>query len=264
MLLAVDMGNTQTVYAVFDRKKAPAKPGQVSPPLLTWRAGTAPKTRDEHLLLIHQMLQIHAKGTDILISDAVLSSVVPHHTAPLAEALEQLCGTPPLIVDHRNAGVHVALQQPEQVGSDRLVNARAAYDLCQGAAIVVDFGTATTFDVIDAEGSYQGGVIAPGIGLSIRALQRAAAQLPEIDFAVPEHIIGKNTHQAMQSGLYYGYSSMIEGIAGRITALYDAPVSVMATGGMASLFAPHTPIIHRVEPALTLHGLRLIFDTQES
>jgi type III pantothenate kinase len=152
------------------------------------------------------------------------------------------------------------MERPQEVGADRLVNAVAAWHKHQRSLIIVDFGTATTFDVVDSEGSYIGGVIAPGVNLSLEALHRAAAKLPNVAVERPARVIGRETVSAMQSGIYFGYVGLIEGIVARIREEYGAPMRVIATGGLAPLFAKATPVINALEPDLIIEGLRLIHE----
>ena len=157
-----------------------------------------------------------------------------------------------------NWGFDIRVDRPQEVGADRLLNALASHHHYKGPLVVIDFGTATTFDVVESDGSYLGGVIAPGINLSIEALHRAAARLPRIGIGRPQAVIGRDTVAAMQSGIYWGYVGLIEGIVARIRNEYDAPLKVIATGGLAPLFAEGTAVIEKIDPDITLEGLRLL------
>jgi type III pantothenate kinase len=255
MLLAIDAGNTNTVFAVFDgfdRRGA-------------WRAATeARRTSDEYAVWLDQVMR--RDGIDPgTIDQAIIASVVPSTIFNLSRLCTERFGSRPLIIgeDGVYLGIEVLIDRPEDVGADRLVNAVAAYDLVGGPLVVLDFGTATTFDVVDGEGNYRGGVIAPGVNLSLDALHQAAAKLPKVDIVKPPRVIGKSTVGAMQAGLYWGYVGMIEGLVGRIRAEMigggiGAPRSVIATGGLAVLFAEATSVIDRIDDDLTLRGLAII------
>ena len=234
MLLAIDAGNTNVVFAVFDGETLVDQ----------WRISTDPRrTSDEYGVWLTQVLE-HAGIAPDKIKHAVLASVVPQAIFDLRQLAKRYFHTELLVIgDPRlklNIGVGVLIDNPSEVGADRLVNAVAAWKRYKQALIVVDFGTATTFDVVSSEGNYIGGVIAPGVNLSLEA-------------------IGTNTIGAMQSGIYYGYVGLIEGIAGKIKAEYGKPMKVIATGGLASLYAKATPVIEHLEPDLTIFGLRDIF-----
>jgi type III pantothenate kinase len=255
MLLAIDAGNTNTVFAVFDGAQRRG----------LWRAATeARRMPDEYAVWLDQVMR--RDGIDPKdIDQAIIASVVPSATFNLSRLCTERYGARPLIIgeDGVYLGIEVLLDRPDEVGADRLVNAVAAFDAIEGALIVVDFGTATTFDVVDGEGNYRGGAIAPGINLSLDALHQAAARLPKVDIVRPAHVIGRNTVTAMQSGIYWGYVGLIEGLIGRIRAEMigsgiGAPRAVVATGGLASLFGEATPSIDRIDDDLTLRGLSII------
>jgi type III pantothenate kinase len=251
MLLAIDAGNTNTVFAVFD---GDTLKGQ-------WRAATEPhRTADEYAVWLEQLL--HRENLALTaITGAIIASVVPQGLFALRQFCERYCATKPLVVGEAGValGLRIAVDQPAEVGADRLVNAVGAYRRYGGPLIVIDFGTATTFDAIGADGAYLGGVIAPGINLSLEALHRAAAQLPRIAVARPETVIGKATVPAMQAGIYWGYVGLIEGIVARMRAEMGAEVETIATGGLALLFAGGTPAIGRVDRDLTIDGLHAIY-----
>lgn len=250
MLLAVDIGNTNTVFAFFDGDRL----------LQSWRLKTdAARTRDEYKVALSCLLaDSNLRAQDI--KSIIVSSVVPDANYALRSFCQDMFGAKPLVVTRDHVDIEIDLRSPDEVGADRLVNAltvKVEYDL---PAIVIDFGTATTFDVIDGQGRYAGGVIAPGINLSIEALHRAAAKLPMIGVKKPEDgIIGKDTTSAMQSGVFYGYMSLIEGVLDKIGAELGAKPAVLATGGLAPLFAEYCPAIDKVDETLTLRGLLRIY-----
>ena len=253
MLLAVDAGNTNTVFAVFqgggDGDEAPL--GQ-------WRAMTdARRTSDEYAVWLGQLLaQAGLSLADI--EDAILSSVVPQGIGALKSLCADHCGCAAEVVGEPGVGlgIDVNVPRPDEVGADRLVNAVGAHIRHSGGLIVLDFGTATTFDSVSAGGAYEGGIIAPGIALSLEALHQAAAQLPRIAVRRPETVIGQATVPAMQSGIYWGYVGLIEGIVARMKAEIVEPVTTVATGGLADLFGDATAAIDTVDPDLTIRGLR--------
>lgn len=250
MLLAIDSGNTNTVFAVYDGE---TRRGE-------WRASSdAKRTADEYgVWLTHLMALEHLRQADI--DAAIIATVVPETLFSLKTLCRRYFGCDPLVVGEPSVdvGIRILVDYPEDVGADRLVNAAAARERYGGPLIVIDFGTATTFDVVDADGNYYGGVIAPGINLSLDALHRAAAKLPRIAVQRPAQVIGKRTTQAMMSGVYWGYVGLIEGLVARITAEYGAPMTVVATGGLAPLFADATTAIQHLDADLTLRGLASI------
>ena len=204
------------------------------------------------------------KENDISRGDvkaAIIATVVPATLFSLKTLCQRYFDCDPLIIGDANInlGIEVLLDNPQEVGSDRLVNAVAAFERYGGPLIILDFGTATTFDVIDSQGNYFGGVIAPGINLSLEALHQAAAQLPRVAISKPDTVIGKSTVPAMKSGIFWGYVSMIEGLVGRIEEEFGAKMDVVATGGLAALFLNATDRITKADPDLTLRGLYLIY-----
>lgn len=252
MLLAIDVGNTNTVFAVFE---GAAMRGQ-------WRAATdAGRTADEHAVWFGQLMARHDLQLDD-IDHVVLSTVVPQCLAALTLLCEQYCGCCPMVVGEPEVelGIAVNVAQPGEVGADRLVNAVGAQMKYDGPLIIIDFGTATTFDAINNDGSYEGGIIAPGINLSLESLHQAAAQLPRIAVSRPESVIAKSTVPAMQSGIYWGYIGLIEGIVQRMKEEYGSAMTVIATGGLAELFSDGTPVIDTTDPDLTIRGLFEIFN----
>jgi len=254
LLLVVDAGNTNVVFALFDGPKL----------LNQWRTSTDIKrTADEYGVWLTQLIALDGiKPNDI--NAAILATVVPHTVFPLTHLCERYFKCAPLIIDNGNSvGINVEVTNPREVGADRLVNAVAAHAKFSGRLIVIDFGTATTFDIIRDDGAYVGGVIAPGVNLSIEALDRAAARLPRITVAKPPSVIGSDTVTAMQSGVYWGYISLIEGLVTRIKEEVGQSMRTISTGGLAPLFKNGTDLIDELESDLTLHGLRLVYDRRK-
>lgn len=251
MLLAVDAGNTNVVFAVHDGSEWRGR----------WRIATRDdRTSDEYAVWLLALLQFSGlKPADI--DRCVIGTVVPAALYNLRRLAREWFDVEPLIARATvNWGFEIRVERPQEVGADRLLNALASHTHYRGPLVVIDFGTATTFDVVDRDGSYLGGVIAPGINLSIEALHRAAARLPRIGIGRPQAVIGRDTVAAMQSGIYWGYVGLIEGIVSRIQGEYEAPLKVIATGGLAPLFAEGTTVIERIDPDITLEGLRLLAD----
>jgi type III pantothenate kinase len=255
MLLAVDVGNTNIVLGVFDA----AALGY------TWRLTTLrERTADEVGILLTQLFE-HRGLAASSIDGIVMASVVPSLTPIMMTMAQRYFGSSPLVVDQGvRTGMPNLYENPAEVGADRIVNGIAAYEQYGRAAgrgvIVVDFGTATTFDVISMGGEYLGGVICPGIQISADALFQRTARLPRIEVHKPEHVIGRNTVESMRSGLFFGYVSMIEGLVARLRRELGHPATCIATGGLAEAIAPETPVIEGVAPDLTLHGLRLVWE----
>ncbi len=233
MLLAIDSGNTNTVFSVFDDN------GKV---LGEWRASsTREHTADERGVWLMQLLALDGiERSDI--DSAIIATVVPSTLFGLKTLCRTYFNADPLVVGEEGVdlGIKVLLPQPQEVGADRLVNTIAAHESYGGPLIIIDFGTATTFDVVDKDGNYTGGIITPGVNLSQEALHLAAAKLPRVAICRPENVIGTGTVSAMQSGIYWGYLSMIEGVVRRIAKEYGEPMKVIATGGLAPLFAEAT------------------------
>jgi type III pantothenate kinase len=255
MLLAIDAGNTNIVFGIYDGDALRCH----------WRAATSPaRTADEYAALLAQWMT--AEGLQAtLLSGAIIASVVPRALSDLRHLVERLGHTPLVVGDPQvRLDIEVRIDRPAEVGADRLVNAVAAHSAYGGPLIVLDFGTATTFDVVDGDGNYCGGVIAPGIKLSLEALHTATAKLPRIGIEKPEHVVGRGTVGAMRSGIYWGYVGLIEGIVARIQAEEGGERPVVATGGLAPLFAGGTDLITHVEPELTLRGLREIWERNRS
>ncbi len=253
MLLAIDIGNTNTVFAAYEERDCDFMLVD------SWRCITeARRSADEYAVFINNLFAL----AEIKLSDIhhiIVSSVVPHVNFHVRMFCKNYLGHDPLFVDHKIANIEIALPKPDEIGADRLVNAiglKAHYDV---PAIVIDFGTATTFDVIDAQGRYAGGVIAPGINLSLNALQNAAARLPNISIEKPDRVVGVDTVGAMRSGMYWGYMSLIEGMIGHIRNEINNDPYVLATGGLAPLFAKDLNLINTVDDMLTLKGLIEIY-----
>jgi type III pantothenate kinase len=250
MLLAIEQGNTNTLFAVHDGKSWIAQ----------WRAATeATRTADEYAVWLGQLLAMG--GLSLASVDAcIVSSVVPQSIFNLRNLARRYLHVEPLIVgENIELGIAIRIQKPSEAGADRLVNAIGAHITYPGALLVVDSGTATTFDVVAPDGAFEGGAIAPGINLSMQALHEAAARLPRIAIQRPRHVIGKDTVESMQSGVFWGYVSLVEGLIARVKAEYGAPMTVIGTGGIASLFAGATPAIDHFDPDLTILGLLEIY-----
>jgi type III pantothenate kinase len=250
MLLAIEQGNTNTLFAVHDGGTWIAQ----------WRAATeATRTADEYAVWLGQLLSMAGLTMDT-IDACIISSVVPQSIFNLRNLARRYLRVEPLIVgENVDLGIEIRIQKPSEAGADRLVNAIGAHTVYPGALLVVDSGTATTFDVVADDGAFEGGAIAPGINLSMQALHDAAARLPRIAIQKPRHVIGKDTVEAMQSGVFWGYVSLVEGLIERVKAEYGAPMTVIGTGGIASLFEGATPAIDHFDPDLTILGLLEIF-----
>lgn len=249
MLLAIDCGNTNTVFSIWDGTRFRA----------TWRISTDHRrTADEYYVWLSSLMTLG--GVEARVSEAIISSTVPRVVFNLRVLCNRYFDCRPLVVGKPECRLPVAprVDPGTAVGPDRLVNTVAGFDRHGGDLIVVDFGTATTFDVVDTDGAYVGGVIAPGVNLSLEALHMAAAALPHIDVAKPARAIGTNTVACMQSGVYWGYVGLVEGIVREVRRERERPTRVIATGGLASLFAQGTDLFHSVEDDLTMHGLVLI------
>ena len=253
MLLAIDIGNTNIVFGVFDQERL----------VRSWRLATRrDETADELGIWITQFFA-HQRIEASSIDDTVMASVVPPITGTMAEMVVRYFGRQPMVVDgDSETGMPNRYETPSEVGADRIVNGVAAYERFgrdgHHPVIVVDFGTATTFDAISADGAYLGGVICPGVGISADALFQRAARLPRVEVRKPARVIGRNTVGSLQSGLFWGYVGLVEGIVQRMKRELGADAVTVATGGLAELIAPETPVIEAVDRDLTLHGLRII------
>jgi len=256
MLLAIDIGNTNIHIGTYKHDRW----------CCSWRARTlSEKMADEYAVLLRSFFTDAGLGFQD-VSHIIAASVVPDLTSTFRELCRRYLELDPLFVtSETNIGVAIKVDNPREVGADRIVNAAAVHALYGGPAIIVDFGTATTLDVVDAEGSYIGGTISPGIGLAHDALVHRAALLRSVELKPPQSVIGKNTEHAMQSGLFTGYSLMIEGLINGIRQEMDArSLKVIATGGLASVFDEYTRLIDIVSPNLTLEGLRIIWELNQN
>lgn len=250
MLLAIDAGNTNIVFAVYDGEKQVAQ----------WRTATeAQRTADEYAVWLSQLLALEGYSFARLDA-AIIATVVPAVLFDLRNLCRKYLKTEPLIVGDPalDLGMKANVERPQSVGADRLCNAVAAHERYKGAVIVVDFGTATNFDIVAENGDFDGSVIAPGANLSVEALHQAAALLPRVAIHRAQTVIGRDTVAAMQSGVYWGYVGLIDGLIGRIQKEYGKPMTVVATGGLAHLFRPDIPVIEHIDPDLTIRGLMLI------
>jgi type III pantothenate kinase len=255
LLLTVDVGNTNTVLGVHEGEVLKGH----------WRLTTRrEQTVDEYGILIRSLfLTSSIEPADI--GGVALASVVPPLTPGLVALSREYLGQDPLVVEPGvKTGMPILYEPPGDVGADRIVNGVAAFAAYGGPVIVVDFGTATTFDVVTRKGEYVGGVICPGVGISADALFQRAARLPRVDVRHPGRVIGRSTVGSIQSGLYFGYAAMCEGIIGRIRAELAEPTRVVATGGLAETLAAEVPSIEAVDPVLTLTGLRIIWERNKS
>src|SRR6201996_8406999 len=251
MLLAIDAGNTNIVFAIYDGNE----------PRAEWRAVTeTTRTADEYAVLLQPLMQLQGL-TFSDIDAAIIATVVPAALFDLRQLCRRYLKCEPIVIGDADVdlGIGINVDRPAAVGADRLVNAVAAHERYKGALIVVDFGTATTFDIVDENGNYEGGVIAPGANVAAEALHQAAAMLPRVAVQRTQSIIGKDTIPAMQSGLYWGYVGLIEGLIARIKEEYGAPMTVIGTGGLANAFHRQTTVIDHLDPDLTIRGLIMIY-----
>jgi type III pantothenate kinase len=251
MLLAINANNTNTGFAVWDGDRL----------IGMWRAATdARRTADEYVVWLDHLLGLQNLSRQ-QIDGTIIASVVPEANFNLRRLCRHYCGSDPLMVGDPGVelGARALVDRPEEVGADRLCNTVGGHDRYARALVVVDFGTTTNFDVVDADGNYRGGIIAPGINLSNQALHLAAAKLPSVPIGRPERVIGTSTVACMQSGIFWGYVGLIEGLVDRVKREFAAPMIVVATGGLAPLFEGATDVIDKVDPDLTLWGLYLIY-----
>ncbi|MDX2027258.1 MAG: type III pantothenate kinase [Alphaproteobacteria bacterium] len=252
MLLAIDAGNTNTVFALFDGPKM----------LGTWRSVTnAQRTSDEYAVFLRTLMQ--EKGVEPGgVKAAIMGSVVPEANFHLTKLCRDHFHCEPLVIGAADVdiGIQILLDRPEEVGADRIINAVGGMTAHKPPLLIVDFGTATTFDVVDAEGNYAGGAIAPGVNLSVQALHMAAAKLPRVGIAPPQRVIGKNTNEAIQSGVFWGYAGLIEGMIARIKKEFGKPMTVIATGGLSKLFSNAVTGIDHFDADITLRGLHRIYE----
>ncbi|NVI96508.1 type III pantothenate kinase [Myxococcus sp. AM009] len=250
MLLAIDVGNTTTALGVFEGRRL----------IDHWRVETSTRrTSDEYGILVRQLFT-HRGIDPAKVTAVAVSSVVPPLQSNLEKMSERYFRVRPMFVGPGvKTGMPILYDNPREVGADRIVNAVSAYEKHHAGVVVVDFGTATTFDAVSPKGEYLGGCICPGINISMEALFQNASKLPRVEFARPPHVIGRNTVHSMQAGLVYGYVGMVDGICARMQAELGFPVKVVATGGLASLVASESKVIHQVDELLTLEGLRIIY-----
>lgn len=254
MLVAIDQGNTNTIFALLDGERIVRK----------WRISTSEsRTSDEYMVWVAALLKI-ADISPSEVTGAILATVVPQGKLNLILLCRRYFRCEPLVVGdpHVDIGVDIRVHNPREVGADRLVNAIAAKQFYGGPLIVIDFGTATTFDIIGADGAYLGGVISPGINLSLKALHEAAAKLPRIAIEAPtsDRVTGLSTLEAMQSGVFWGYVGLIDGIVSRLRTEHSNDMDVIATGGLGKIFMGRTESIRHVDYDLTITGLRLVYD----
>ena len=258
MLLAADVGNTNVVFALFDGQEIKAR----------WRIATDPRrTGDEYAVWLLQLLNIEGVEKEA-IKQIIIGSVVPRAIHNLTVLAEKYFGVTPLVAgqDAADWGISVDVDEPRSLGADRALNAIAAHAKYNGDLIVIDFGTATTFDAVDFTGAYKGGIIAPGINLSLDALVGNTAKLPRIAIKNPgsDNVIGRNTEDQMLIGVFWGYVAMMEGLIARMRAQIGRPAKVVATGGLAILFDEHTDIFDAVDADLTLEGLAILAGRAEA
>ncbi|MFQ5657132.1 MAG: type III pantothenate kinase [Candidatus Methylomirabilales bacterium] len=251
MLLAIDVGNTSTMLGLFRGREL----------LHHWRVATRREgTTDEYGILVKNLFEV-VEIPRTAVTGVIMASVVP----PLQPVFEEMVKayfhvTPVVVGPGIRTGMSVLYDSPREVGADRIVNAIAAYETYGGPAIVVDFGTATTFDAISAKGEYLGGVIAPGIGISSEALFERAAKLPRVEIVSPKGVIGKTTVGSMQSGLFYGYIGLVDGIVRRMVKEMEREPVVIGTGGMAHLILAESETVQQIDPFLTLKGLQILYE----
>lgn len=248
-LLVIDVGNTNVVLGIYRDDQL----------VNSWRLATArDRTSDEYGILARQLIDGSA---DPALDGAIVGSVVPPLNGTIALMVQQYFGVEPLFVEPGvKTGIAIHVDNPQEVGADRIINCVAAHERFGGPSVIVDFGTATTFDIVTANAEYIGGVIAPGLNISAEALFSRAARLPRVDIRRPPSVIGTNTVVNMQSGIYFGYLSLVDGILARIKAEVPGIKRVIATGGLAALFEGDSEHIDEVDPELTLKGLKIIYD----
>ncbi len=253
MLLAIDAGNTNIVFALVEDGVIRAR----------WRIATDPRrTADQYAVWLHQLLELEGYSRAD-VTAVIIGTVVPRALHNLEVLASKYFGVDALVAGEGAAdwGIELDVAEPKSVGADRVLDAIAAHALHEGDLIVIDFGTATTFDLVDYSGAYKGGIIAPGINLSLDALVAAAAKLPRVAIEAPEDpsVIGRTTETQMHIGIYWGYVAMMEGLVARMKAEVGRPVTVVATGGLAVLFDEHTELFDAIEPDLTIQGLAMLY-----
>ena len=266
MLLAIDVGNTETVLGLFDDDRHDVTGDPQRGLRHHWRISTVvARTPDEYATMLHQLLGLADLSLDETVTALAISSSSPGATTQLRRMVERWFAAIPVTVmgPGTKSGMSILYDSPRDVGADRIADAVGAYDLYPGALIVVDMGTATVFDVVNAEGAYLGGAIAPGVAISLEALYTHASGLRSVELLPPRSVIGRTTAESIQSGVLYGYGAQIDGMVARIQAELGA-ATVIATGGLASVIAPYATAINHVEPWLTLHGLRIVHERNHS
>jgi type III pantothenate kinase len=261
MLLAIDVGNTNLVFALVEPGSSPGQAGEIK---ARWRIATDPRrTADQYSVWLHQLLELEGYSRED-VDGVIIGTVVPRALHNLQVLSEKYFHKTALIAGQGPAEWRLQLDvdEPHNVGADRALNTIAAHAKYPGDLLIIDFGTATTFDVVSATGAYSGGIIAPGINLSLDALVSAAAKLPRIAIEAPESdsVIGRTTASQMIIGIYWGYVAMLEGLTERIKREIGRPATVVATGGLANLFDKHTNVFDAIEPDLTIQGLSLLYD----
>ncbi len=251
MLLVIDVGNTNIVYGLFEGPKL----------VHQFRVETSRgRTADEYAVILRQLIEMRNVKVD-LVEAAIVASVVPALTDPMLELVRRAFGFEALVVGPGiRTGMAILYENPREVGADRIVNGVAAFERARGGVVVVDFGTATTFDCVSPKGEYLGGVIAPGIQISADALFARAAKLPRVEIAKPPRVLGRNTQHSMQSGIIYGYVGLVDGLVDRLVDELGYPCHTIATGGLARLIAPLSRTIKEVDDDLTLTGLRILYE----
>ncbi len=251
MLLAIDIGNTNVVLGVFDKKRL----------VENWRVGTNTQITPDEYAMIFKDLFGFAKLEINQIDGVIISTVVPPLLSVMTEMSQKYFKIKPLVVTHElKTGITIRYDNPREVGADRIVNAAAAYKLYGGPIIIVDFGTATTFCAVTQHGEYLGGAICPGVKISAEALFQRASKLPRVELTKPSSVIGADTVSAMQAGIIYGYAGLVDGIVGRMKKELSLDAKVIATGGLAELISPETNSIEEIIPHLTLEGLCLLYE----
>jgi type III pantothenate kinase len=277
MLLAIDVGNTESVIGLYasegeDLDDASADAGGVGIGLENhplrglryhWRLSSVPdRTPDEHAMLLTQLLDLEGLDISSAVSGIAISSSVPAMTAALRQmAIRWFSKIPCIIVGPGvRSGMPILYDDPKEVGADRVANAIGAFHLYGGPTVVVDMGTATTFDAISAAGEYLGGAITPGVAISIEALFQHAAALKRVELVEPRGVIGRSTAESIQSGALYGFAAQVDGLCRRFKDELGAQTTIVATGGLAELISPHTEVVDHVEPWLTLEGLRIVYE----
>jgi type III pantothenate kinase len=261
MLLAIDVGNTNLVFALVEPGSSPGQAGEIK---ARWRIATDPRrTADQYSVWLHQLLELEGYSRD-QVEGVIIGTVVPRALHNLEVLSEKYFRKTPVVAGQGAAAwpLQLDVDEPQNVGADRALNAIAAHAKYSGNLVVIDFGTATTFDLIGPNGAYKGGIIAPGINLSLDALVSAAAKLPRIAIEAPADttVVGRTTQSQMLIGIYWGYVAMIEGLVERMRREIDGPETVIATGGLATLFDKHTDVFDAIEPDLTIQGLSLLYE----